>query len=372
MKKIVYLLMTIIAVGFTSCNPMDDIHNEIDAETEAIVAEGNITLTDEDYDDLGLDFGNFSSEDDAKIMIPSLLSDKFPVWGKGSLANVTFDLYQPKRDERSLIIYEVTTEDYDANPETAQYDNFDDIDQIYDFLNDKYPTPEDRVLVSLTYEFYDGSTNTLNNGFLYLNGTWEFVQGFTEDEYATMGEGFPNFSSEDEAEEKVPVFLLDKFKYDNKEAGDIEAIMYKLYVGGGVTESYVKYFIFDGSNWSVYNNVIAKTIQFGHDGTTWVPDNTIRHMVSSADITIITSALIDKYPGPADNVSFFGSFDRRSSSSNYWTDDMLLEGFNILLDTIHPDAEEGQKYVLTFVTYVGATVNEDMSLIKTGGVWVLN
>ena len=37
--------------------------------------------------------------------------------------------------------------------------------------------------------------------------------GFTAEEYATMGEGYSNFSSEDEALAKIPVFLLEKFRY---------------------------------------------------------------------------------------------------------------------------------------------------------------
>jgi len=333
---------------------------------------------------LDLGFGNFNSVDDAKIMIPDLLADKYPIWGLGSSANVSFNVYAPRRDERSLIVYEVTTADYDANPDTAQFDNFDDEDQIYEFLNTKYPTPEDRVLVSLTYDFYDGSTNELNNGFLYLEGNWEMITGFTDDEYETMGEGFPNFSSEDEANDKIPIFLEEKFLYDNKVAGDIEPIMYKLYTldvddvdeDGSTTDrttySYVTYFIYDGVDWSEYTNEIVETVKFGHDGNVWVPDNTIRYTLTSADVAFISDAFITVYPGPADNVGFFGSFDRRSSSPNYWNDDMLLEAFNALLENGSFVTAEEQKYVLTYVIYTGATGNESMSLIKMGGEWVLN
>ncbi len=82
--------------------------------------------------------------------------------------------------------------------------------------------------------------------------------------------------------------------------------------------------------------------------------------------------MIGTYPGPADNVGFYGSFDRRSGGSNYWSDAMLLEAFNLLLDHIDASAAEGQKYVLTFVIYNGSTTTENMSVIKTGGVWVVN
>ena len=381
MKKVIYLL-AFVAVFFTSCDPLDEIYTELDAQENPIVGESKFSLTDEDYDELGLGFGNFSSTDDAKALLPAFLADKFPVWGEGSLAEVTYDLYSPKRDEKSLIRYTVSDDDYDELGHG--FGNFDRESEIFEFLEYKYPDPEDRLLVSLTYEFYDGSTNELNNGFLFLEGEWNFVQGFTEDEYSEMGEGFPNFSNEDEADVKIPIALLDKFKFDWYENGDIVPIMYKFFVtdvddidndgrtDDRTTYSFVKYFIFDGASWSVYNNVIQESLQFGHDGNTWVPDNTIRYTLTSTDVAFISNAFISVYPGPADNVGFFGSFDRRSSSSNYWSDDMLLEAFNALLDNIDSGAAEGQKYVLTYVIYNGSTVDETKSVIKTGGVWVYN
>ena len=263
--------------------------------------------------------------------------------------------------------------------------NFDDVDQIYDLLNVKYPTPVDNMLVSLTYEFWNGSrVLDLNNGFFYTDGSWQFIQGLTDDQYSLVGENFPNFSSEDEADEKMPILLEEIFRYDFYEAGDIVPTMYKLFVtdvsdldGDGRTDdrttySYIKYFIFDGSSWAVYDNTIDETLQFGHDGDTWVPDNTITYRVTSADIGVIVAALEGTYPGPASNVERFESFDRRSGSGNYWSDDMLLEAFNILLDTRNPGAEEGQKYVITIATYTGSVVDETFNLIKTGGVWVYN
>lgn len=387
MKKLVYLLTAFFAITLTSCeDPMEDIHNEIDANTTNIIT-GDVafTMSDDDYDFLELNYGNFNNVDDAKTMIPGLLSYKYPVWGKSSSALVTFNVYSPLRTERSLARYTVTTADYDANPDTAQYNNFDDEDQIYTFLDNKYENPSDRFLVSLTYKFYNGSVSTLNNGFLYSNDTWNFIQGFTDDEYEEMGESYPNFSSEEEAEEKVPTYLKEKYFFKNRSVGDIESIMYKLYTtdvddldGDGRTDdrttySYVMYFAFDGTNWNPYTNEIQESVQFGHDGNVWVPDNTIKYRLTSADIALIETSFIDKYPGPADNVGYFGSFDRRSGSSNYWSDEMLIEAFNVVLNNLSPSAEAGQKYILTYVIYNGSTQDESMSVIKSAdGEWVKN
>lgn len=384
MKNLVYLFAFIMGLSLISCEPMEDIHADIDAQPDVISGDVSFTMSDDDYDALELGYGNFNNVADAKSMIPGLLSDKYPVWGAGSSALVTFNIYAPLRTERSLEVYTVTTADYDANPDTAKYNNFDEMSQIYDFLDTKYPDPSSRLLVSLTYKFYDGSLSTLNNGFLYNDGGWNFIQGFTDDEYEEMGEGYSNFSSEDEAEEKIPLYLKEKYFFKNRDVGAIENIMYKLYVtdeddvdGDGKTNdkttySYVSYFIYDGADWAPYSNEVQETVQFGHDGEKWVPDNTIKYRLTSADIALISSSFMSKYPGPADNVGFFGSFDRRSGSSNYWSDEMLLEAFNVLLDNNDASAEDGQKYVLTYVIYNGSTVDESMSVIKENGVWVLN
>ncbi len=386
MKKTFYYLAIFLGLVLTSCEPMEDIHNEINSKLDNERAVGDITytLTEDDYDDLGFNFPNFGSVDEAKTVLPGFLEDKYPNYGAKSSANITFDIYAPKSTEKFLKVYKVTTEDYDSYEDTEKYDNFDDEDQIYTFLNDKFPDLENRTLVSLTYKFYDGSTKTLNNGFLYVNGEFHFIPGLTDEEYELVGESFPNFSSEDEADVKLPLLLKEKYKFEILEAGDIKPVMYKLYTtdvqdvdGDGsttdrTTYSYVKYFIYDGSKFSPYNNTVSQTLQFGNINGIWVPDNTIRYNLAGSDYSVVSSAFIDVYPGPADNVGRFQSFDVRSSSGNYWSSSMLIEAMNAVLDNLMPNAEEGQQYVVTFAVYNGSVVNQELSLIKEGGEWVLN
>jgi hypothetical protein len=384
MKKSIYFLMMFVGLAFTSCEPMEDIHDQVDAELNAKSIQGvaDYTLTDDDYDALDLRYGNFSNIDDAKEMIPGLLSNLYPVWGKGSLANVTFKLYAPKQDEKSLIVYEVTRDDYDQYGDD-DFASFDREWQVMDLIEDKFADAENRTLVSLTYDYYDGGLSEVNNGFLLLNGDWVMIPGISDDEYKAMGESYPNFSSHDEAEAKLPIFLNDAMKFSNPKKGDFTSLMYKLYITDeddvdqdGKTEdkttySFVKYFMFDGANWTVYNNVAVESLQFGHDGATWVPDNTIKYTFNKpSDYEMIGNAFLNAYPGPGDNVAFFKSFDRRSSSENYWNDAMLLEAMNLLLDNLDPSAEEGQKYEVTFDTYVGAPATETLFVVKDGGVWV--
>ncbi|MDG1321937.1 MAG: hypothetical protein P8P28_07910 [Polaribacter sp.] len=353
MKKIFYSF-AILSLVFTACNPMEDIYEEVDAQETIISGEAKFTLTDGDYDDLGLNYGNFSSTDDAKDMLPEFLSDKFPAWGKESLAEVTFKLYQPAYDERSLEVYTVTSQDYADGGHT--YGNFSRESHIIDFLNTKYPAPANRLLVSLTYKYYSGSVSTLNNGFLFVNGEWQMATGFTAEEYATMGEGYSNFSSEDEALAKIPVFLLEKFRFSGKMAGDVEPIMYKLYVSGSVL-SYIANFIYDGATWSVYNNVVNETIKFGHDGMNWVPDNTIKYTLTTADYVLVGNGN-------------YGNFDVRAGKDEESVEARLAKINTILLNNFPSDAE-GQKYLVSYNIYNGAAGVWTMAVIKSGSAYIL-
>lgn len=371
MKKIFYLIL-FTTVFFAGCDPMDDIYTELDAQgnTFSFTGDTEITLSDDDYDALNLNYGNFNSVDDAKAMIPSLLTEKYPTWGEFSSALVTFKVYNPVKTY-SGNVYELS--DAEHNEITGNtYGNFDRDYHIYDYLEANYPSPSEGDFVSLRYRFYNGGEVTLTDGFAYEDGEWKRFQGFTEAQYEAMGEGYPNFSSHDEAEQKIPIALEDVYKFDPKSAGDIVSTMYELYAGGGVTKSYTTNYIFDGTSWSKYNNVENVTLQFGHDGTTWVPDNTIKYTLTLSDYDLIVTSLSDKYEAATSSMDSYGNFDRRPGNSAEWTDDMVVEALGIVLDNLDSSAEEGQKYVVTFDIYNGSNATEIMSLIKTGGVWVLN
>jgi hypothetical protein len=352
MKKIFYSF-AILSLLFTACNPMEDIYTEIDSQESIISGEATITLSDADYDDLDLGFGNFSTLDDAKSMLPDFLAGKYPAWGKESLAAVTFKLYSPKSTESSLVVYTVSSADYAAGGFT--FGNFSNPSDITGFLETKYPNAANRLLVSLTYKYYSGSVSTLNNGFLRVNGAWEMASGISDAEYTAMGEGFSNFSNTNEALTKIPVFLADKFKYDGKKEGDIVAIMYKLYVSGSV-RSYIGNFIYNGASWSVYNNVINETIKFGHDGTKWVPDNTIKYTLTIADYTLVGNGR-------------YNNFDVRVGKVEE-PESVRVDKVNTILLNNFPSDAEGQKYIVSYNIYNGANGVWSLAVVKVGSAYV--
>ena len=552
MKRIIYVLVIVGAI-FMGCNPLDDIYNDIDAIETPIVGSETYTLTSEDYDELELSFGSFSSEDDAKIMLPPFLAEKYPYFGEGSAVNVGYQLYignaEGVSDYSGADIYQLTNADYAstgsdafgfyptvdsnqfipgildsaiANPTEGQivlakykqyfndpvvglanvfeasfpgdFGNFENIDvvgpglgwsagssyavgsgydgsnndnedwlispeidltgasnlkfqinQMINFLNGQtqlinilvatdYTTGGDHTLatwnpitlstapdgtswnyvLSEDYDFsaYDGETihiafkyeattsdapnwriesftvktlgvdgeaDSKGAHYMYTDGAWEKAEGvyyLSSSDFDSMGEGsgqpgrFNNFGSSVPPDDYLPTFLSlnEPWAYGQEE--DEVILIYDYFSSSsGAQIRGNRYTVIDGA-WVGHQSTISTFLQFGHDGNSWVPDNTIRYALTSADITLISDAFIAIYPGPADNVGFFGSFDRRSGSANFWNNDMLLEAFNVLLDSIDPSAQEDQKYVLTYVIYNGSTTDESMSVIKTGGVWV--
>ena len=370
MKKIIYACTVLLSTIIVGCNPLEDIHNDVNSSNELVVSGDVIlTLSDDDYDDLDLGYGNFSSEDDAKDLLPGFLSDKYPQLGLGSSALVTYKLYNPV-DTYEADVYELSDAEHNDITGTT-YGNFDEDSHVYQYLEANYPDAEDGDFVSLRYRFYNGGESTLTDGFAYEGGEWIKFTGFTEDQYEAMGEGFPNFTSADEADTKIPVALLDVYKYNPKSEGDIVLSMYELYEGGGVTRSYTAAYVFNGTSFLPYENELDITLQFGHDGTTWVPDNTIKYNLAATDYPLIVEALSSKYPAATGSMDNYGNFERRPGNAAEWTPDMIAEAMDVVLNNLDPNAEEGQKYVVTYEIYNGSNGSEDIAVIKTDGVWVL-
>ena len=370
MKKSIYFLMMFAGLAFTSCEPMEDIHDEIDAELEArpTVGTAEFTFTDEDYETLDLGFGSFDSEDDAKEMIPALLSEKYPVWGEGSIAVVSFEVYNPSVEVENLVEREVTEEEYLAYG--FKYKNFDSADDMVKYLSGEYPDAAEGDAVELSYVYYAGTAGERTTTHVFLDGSWVQAVTLERADYTEMGESFPNFSSRNDAIADLSVFLGMRFPY--AKADDVKAVIYDLHVGGGKTEKHLQLFTFNGEDWITDGNTYEATMQFGHDGATWVPDNTIVHTLTPSDFAFIGTALADKYEDPAWSAGNYSNFDRRVGNRNEWTDDMLVEAMAVLLDEIAPNAEEGQKYTMIFAIYNGANGTEQLNMIKTGGEWVKN
>ncbi|MDX1603426.1 MAG: hypothetical protein R3209_10155 [Salinimicrobium sediminis] len=376
MKKSVYFLMTIAAVLLSGCEPMEDIQEEVNAAIDAEPNFGTVeyVLTEDDYTTsvekggLGLEDEFFTSLDAANAAIPAFLNERFPVLGEGSIANVTVVIENPNFEVTNFTEYEVTSEEYKELG--FKYGNFDSADDMVKFLDYKYPDAAEGDAVELTYEYYAGSTSTRTTTHVYNGETWMEVVTLTKEDYTEMGERFPNFSNREDAIADLSNFLRLRFPYAQE--GDTKTVMYARHIGGGKTVKNLETFTFDGTKWTAPGALVEQTLQFGHNGTTWEPDNTIIYNFAPGDYAVVGDALLSVYPEPAANVKRYSSFEVRTGYTTAWTDEMFVEAVGIILDRIDPNAPEGQKYVVNVTTYSGSYSTRSVSVIKQGGEWVAN
>jgi hypothetical protein len=178
---------------------------------------------------------------------------------------------------------------------------------------------------------------------------------------------YNNFGSTTPPDDYLPTFLGLKFPYAFEE--DELLVIYDYFSSSsGAQLRGNLYTVIDGA-WVGHKSTIETTLQFGHDGSKWVPDNTIKYTLVPADYDYL-AAQLEGNPD-FDNVSL-------ASLANYddfdynWSMDQLVYALGLLADFLNPGAEEGQKYIMTYLLYDNGVQTRVTPIIKTGGVWVLN
>ncbi|MFD2916727.1 choice-of-anchor J domain-containing protein [Psychroserpens luteus] len=169
MKKIVYLIAIILGTTIVGCNPLEDINNEIDAQDNPVVGVDEFTMSTDDYtaiveqgDDEDPDyyetFEAFSNVDDAKLMLPAFLSDKYPYWGEGSSVTVNYNLYDGNPEDVSAYVnaddYELVASDYPTGASNAFFPNEEPTDFLEDVLVNQIASPTEGQIVLVEYDQY--------------------------------------------------------------------------------------------------------------------------------------------------------------------------------------------------------------------------
>jgi hypothetical protein len=225
----------------------------------------------------------------------------------------------------------------------------------------------------------EGDTENLGEYYTYTGSSWELsedVYYLSSADYNSMGESsgqpgrFDNFSSSTAPEDYLPTFL--DIQYPFAQEGDALYVIYNYFDGGTTRQGNL--YTYTNGVWIGDMDIIATTLQFGFANGVWEPDNTIRYTLEGTDYSYIGAQLINEpgFESSADNLATFNSFEIRETDTEFWSPEMILTAMNILLDNNDASAEEGQQYVLTYKTYDGNVANAEISLIKTGGEWVIN
>lgn len=226
------------------------------------------------------------------------------------------------------------------------------------------------------------SGDSVNYGayYMYSDGSWELAENvyyLSSADFDSMGEGsgepgrFDNFSSSISPNSYLPAFLAINFPYGQEEEELI--VTYAYYSSSSGAQVRGNLYTFTDGVWMAHQSTISTSLQFGHDGTQWVPDNTIRYTLVDADYSNVASALLTTpgFEDAAGNLDNYGNFNRTGSGTS-WSDEMMVTAMGVVLDSIDPSAEDGQKYITTFNVYDGSSGTQELSLIKEDGAWILN
>lgn len=362
MKKILYLL-ALIAVVFTSCDPLSKTYKAIDA----LPQDGKNNTTP-----LAINLTtSYATVAAANTAIPVVLNATYSQYADGSVANVSFALptnaaFAPDA-VYSHVAYTLVASDY-AYAGSTTATNLS-ATQVLAFLAYKYPTPVTNQLAVLTYSYFETGYSTgltTTDAFLYLNGAWTKIYLVSPAQYTSVNRGLTNtFASADLA--NIQTYISDFLLADptvsvSAKVGDTKYVSYRY----ATTSQYVIPMVYDGTKWASRSTLI-----FVKANGTWIPDPSIYYTFSKADYGALTNATVGTAAARA-NVISFGDFNIQSSTSTtYWADADLKAAIIIMLQAKFPAPVANNPYKITYAVYTGAVSNVTATYIYNGTTWVL-
>ncbi len=214
-----------------------------------------------------------------------------------------------------------------------------------------------------------GDKTSKETFYTFSEGAWKIpttnFYSLTDADFASMG--LTNFGSSTPPSNYLAKFLGVKFPY--AQDGDKLNVMYNYVSSSSGAQTRGDLYTFTKGLWVGHLTTIATTLQFGQDGTTWVPDNTIKYTLIADDYAYMSTTLSGN--------TFFANVNL-TSLANYkdydynWSDAQILYSLDVLLKHLDPSAADGQKYYITYFLYDNGTNNVSRHLIKTNGEWVWN
>lgn len=170
-----YKILFILIIGLSSCNPMNDIYNQLDKQVQPPKATYSYTLTDADYSSISsaakaaattdaekaiassIASTNSLPEGYAEKYIPAVLLEMHPSLGKGSSANITYN-YNNGYKTQAIDTYTLTDADYSSmGGAVAVYKYFSPSNAPEDYipalLSSKLPDATDGSYEMATYQY---------------------------------------------------------------------------------------------------------------------------------------------------------------------------------------------------------------------------
>ncbi|MRT92174.1 hypothetical protein [Ancylomarina sp. 16SWW S1-10-2] len=355
MKKILYIV-SLFALVFASCDPMEDIYKDVDAlSNDNNIHSLEYTLTADDYSNIGGDpakYESFSSSAPATDFLPDFLDGKYPTLDVTSSIKVTYDFYRGGlsylydyndylEELAAMDAYTLSDTDYDALG-YGKYDNFDYNVKIptvlADFLLNKYPDAVSGKELVVSYNYYNsGVTSVITQFWAFDGSVWAesdkvapevpgdvTVYELEDEDYDLMGAPgkYGNFSSSDAPENYLSTFFGVKFPYAAE--GDKFLVLYKYYAGGGVTETRAKEYTLTDGVWGEYQSTIAKTDQYLKTANGWLFDPTILYTMVADDYLLLVNYV--KSDIGAGYLDSYGTAESYYGANSYYVEFNIKEG----------------------------------------------
>jgi hypothetical protein len=349
MKKIIYLL-AFIGIAIAGCNPIEDINNDITRSD--VAGEDEFTMTSDDYeaivdqdDDADPDyyetFEAFSDLDDAKLMLPDFIADRYPFWGEGSSVTVNFNLYDGNPADASAFanadVYQLATEDYPTAASNAFFLEEDSSDFLEGILDTQISSPTDGQIVRVEFKQF----------------TEEPVIGLTPTVEYNFADSFEGWTTQEE------------FGGNDVWTSELEYVQGNGYFGGQIAN--IEWLVspeIDLTTESDLRFQINQAIRFANDITL------LKILVStdySGDVSAATWDEINLATAPA------GNSDTLVLSEDYDFSAYDGQAINIAFKYESTDSDAGRwriaSLALKTIGISGDTLTESVYYVYSGGSW---
>ena len=374
MKKIALYTLALGTLLLTACEPMEDIHNDvekkIEAEKEMAVyfsqfeqATEAYTLSEADYElssnENVAKYKSFSEYQLPKDYLPEILNKKFTA-ENGYEMLVTYDFYKkPAKDEEGAHV--ISEDEYKQMGAYGDFGDEDEAEYALGKLFDeqaKYTEIEAGTEKTAMYVLYQKNQDRyikVNDDFTTEVLKYEGDNSYVLDsvDYASVGNGkFESFYKIAEAEEKIAEFAQES----GKGAGNYTVLVYKNYF-----DTYVVY-RHNGVNWEVAQSLNAVTeplnykIEDDYKNSFWWADPAIKITLTEADY------LSD------DVTSNYKNVDLREGKP-YAESAPRAIAFGAMLELNHGPIIDDQQYLVSYVYFDGARGVASDRIIRKEGVW---
>ncbi|MEH6534881.1 MAG: choice-of-anchor J domain-containing protein [Psychroserpens sp.] len=216
MKRIVYVLAFMAAI-FTGCNPIEDINNDLGNQDNPVIGFDEFTLSSDDYAELVEQgdeedpdyyetFEAFSDLEDAKVILPPFLTNRYPFWGDGSSVTVSFNLNDGNPEDVSAFtnadVYFLESSDYPTSNSNAFLLEEDVESTLEGLLAGQFDFPTEGQVVRFGYNQFTGVpevglASIYEAAFPANFGDFELISvsgpdelGWTEESANVTGSGF--------------------------------------------------------------------------------------------------------------------------------------------------------------------------------------